>query len=294
MVIGKSGAHVHTAPLALEVQGGSGGGAIGPTGGSVDLLDFVMTGDTRPPACDQNQNYPTAIHAQIVQAMGRLKPQFGLALGDFMYVCSQKLANAQFQMGAYVDGLKAFPSYFALTMGNHECEGGKDCSANPADVNYSTFLAALSQVSQQRAPNYALQIQTRRGRATVVVVADNSFSAVDQAWLEWTLADADLGSAYTIIAKHHPVTGSRTGPAAPWQIISKHKYSLLLMGHNHDYEHKGSNVTPDGRGVICGLGGANVSHTGFCRVQQAADGRLDFTQYDANGNPGDAWSVAPQ
>jgi hypothetical protein len=197
-------------------------------------------------------------------------------------------------MAAYVEGLQAFPAYFALTMGNHECQGGKDCSANLADVNYQAFLAALRQVSGQQSPNYALQIQTRLGRATLVVVADNSFSADDQSWLEQTLADADRASKYTIVAKHHPVTGSRPGPPAPWRILSRHKYSLLLMGHNHDYEHSGANVTPDGRGVICGLGGANLAHTGFCRVQQAPDGRLDFTQYDADGNPGDAWSVAPQ
>jgi hypothetical protein len=253
-----------------------------------------MTGDTRPPACDQNGSYPTAVHAQIVAAMGKLGPQFGLDLGDHMYVCGQSLANAQLQMGYYTQGLKGFPSYFAMTMGNHECEGGKDCSANTTDVNYSTFLAALQQVSQQAQPNYALQIHTRLGRATVVVVADNSFSSADQAWLARTLADADANSKYTLIAKHHPVTGTRPGPAVVWQTIQPHKYSLLLMAHNHDYEHSGSNVTSDGRGVICGLGGANTSHTGFCRVQQAADGTLHFTQYDVNANPGDTWSVPPQ
>ena len=84
-------------------------------------------------------------------------------------------------------------------MGNHECEGGKDCSANTTDVNYSTFLNALKQVSKQTNPNYALQLQTRLGRATLVVVADNSFSAADQAWLTSTLTDADKNSKRTNI-----------------------------------------------------------------------------------------------
>jgi hypothetical protein len=232
------------------------------------------------------------LHAQIVTAMGKMNPQFGLDLGDHMYVCSQNVAAAQAQMGFYVQGLQGFPTYYAMTMGNHECES-LDCSANPNDANYSTYMAALKQVSKQDKPNYALQIATRHGRATLIVVADNSFSAADQQWLERTLADADANSKYTIVAKHHPVAGSRIGPPAPGRIISNHKYSLLLMAHNHDYEHSGSNIGSP-RQVICGLGGANANHTGFCRVQQQADASLSFTQYDMNGNPGDTWSVGPQ
>ena len=47
-----------------------------------------------------------------------------------------------------------------------------------------------------------------------------------------------------------------------------------------------------GRTAICGLGGASTSQTGFCRVQQQADGRLAFTRYDLDGNGLDAWSVS--
>ena len=293
IIVGSGGGLQRTAALALSVQGGNtGGGPVGPAGGTVDLLDFVMTGDTRPSTCGQNAGYPVALHAQIVQSMGRMKPQFGLDLGDHMYVCGQNLAEAQQQMGYYVQGLQGFPAYFAMTMGNHECEGGQDCSANPNDVNYSTYLAALRQVSKQTSPNYALQIQTRLGRATIVVVADNSFGAADRTWLESTLSEADRNSKYTIIAKHHPVTGSRTGPPAPWQVMQNHKYSLVLQAHDHDYAHNTTAFA--GRTVVCGLGGANPSHTGFCRVQQAADGSLQFTQYDVNANPGDTWSVPPQ
>jgi len=293
LIIGTSGSSQRTAALALGVQGGTnGGGPIGPAGGTVDLLDFVMTGDTRPSTCGQSSGYPVALHAQIVQSMGKMNPQFGLDLGDHMYVCGQNLADAQQQMGYYVQGLQGFPAYFAMTMGNHECEGGQDCSANPTDVNYSTYLAALKQVSKQTSPNYALQIQTRLGRATIVVVADNSFAAADRTWLESTLSEADRNSKYTIIAKHHPVTGSRTGPPAPWQVMQNHKFSLVLQAHDHDYAH--NTTAYSGRTVVCGLGGANPSHTGFCRVQQAADGSLHFTQYDVNANPGDTWTVPPQ
>jgi len=261
---------------------------IGSGGGTVDLLDFVLTGDTRPPACDDTAGYPTAIHQQIVRAMAALHPQMALDLGDHMYVCAQNLAMAQQQMALYTEPLAGFPALVFMTMGNHECES-TDCSANPADANYTAYSQALKQVSQQEAPNYALQIQTRLGRVTLAVVADNFFGATQQAWLESTLADADANSTVTLVAKHHPGTGQRTGPAAPWRIINQHKYSLLLTAHDHNYQH--NQTAFSGRSVICGLGGANPANTGFCRVQQTADGLLHFTQYDATGNPHDTWSV---
>lgn len=67
---------------------------------------------------------------------------------------------------------------------------------------------------------------------------------------------------------------------------------MILTAHNHNYSH--DTAAFGGRSVVCGLGGANAAHTGFCRVQQQPDGRLQFTQYDISGNPGDTWSVGPQ
>ena len=268
---------------------GTDGGPIGPTGGAVDLLDFVLTGDTRPPTCAAGELYPTAVHAQVIAAMKAAHPQFALDLGDHMYVCSQDAAAAQRQMDLYTQPLAGFPAPFFMTMGNHECENGADCSARPTDANFSAFSKALARVSGQSLPYYALQIQTRLGRATVVVVADNYFDATAQAWLERTLADADRGSKYTIISKHHPVTGSRMGPLGPWQVIQNHQVSLILTAHDHTYTHDKQAL--GGRTVICGLGGANAAHTGYCRVKQASDGSLSFTQFDVGGNPGDAWTV---
>jgi hypothetical protein len=39
----------------------AGGTGVGPSGGSVTLLHFGMTEDTRPPACEDTANYPTAV-----------------------------------------------------------------------------------------------------------------------------------------------------------------------------------------------------------------------------------------
>ena len=276
--------------LDAGAQDGGSGAGIGPTGGAVDLLDFVLTGDTRPPTCDHTENYPTAIFAQIASAMSAMNPQFGLDLGDHMYVCAQNTAMAQAQMALYVQSVANFKQPFFMTMGNHECEDGADCSSTPTDANYAAYIAALQTVSHEKLPYYALQIQTRLGRATLVFIADDFFDATAQSWLQDTLTDADANSVYTIIIKHHPVTGSRTGPAAPNTVLESHKYSLILTAHDHDYAHSTSQF--GGRSVICGLGGANVSNTGFCRVQQRSDGTLLFTQYDINSNPGSSWSVS--
>jgi hypothetical protein len=102
--------------------------------------------------------------------------------------------------------------------------------------------------------------------------------------------------------KHHPIAetvGSlRSGPSWSYNLITggTHKYTLVLTAHAHDYDHPTSAY--GGRSVICGLGAANTSYTGFCRVQQQGDGTLKFTAYDLFGNvrtdPSSTFVVAPQ
>ena len=278
-----------TATVTAAPQG------VGPTGGNVDLLDFVMTGDTRPGFCNLTSSYPQAAFQQEVVQMGKLNPQFALDLGDHMFVCTNDLSVSTGQMKLYTDALTSAqfkPAWF-MTMGNHECNG-TDCSGSAAstDNNFVAYSAALKAVSQQSLPYYKVDVQTRLGLMRLVMLADNYADQTAQDWAETTLAEADRIAKYTIVARHHPVTGSRSGPQWSWSVIQKHKYSLILTAHNHSYSHDAA--TLGGRSVICGLGAANSSHTGFCRVQQQADGTLSFTQYDLSGNPGDHWSVGPQ
>ncbi len=223
--------------------------------------------------------------------MAAVHPQFGLDLGDHMYACSKDSQAAQDQMNLYVQALAGFPAPFFMTMGNHECES-QDCSGPTGDVNFAAYRNALATVSGKTLPYYSVQIATRFGRATLVVVSDNYFDAAAKSWLESTLSDADANSVYTLIAKHHPVTGSRTGPSGATQVILKHKYSLILTAHNHNYSH--ATAEYGGRSVVCGLGGANTAHVGFCRVTQTSTGQLTLTQYDTSGNPRDSWSVSPR
>jgi hypothetical protein len=265
---------------------------VGPEGGTVDLLDFTITGDTRPPACDLTLLYPKEIIRAEVLQMSALAPQFALDLGDHMFVCTGSAERASAQMQLYVQALQGFSPPWFMTMGNHECQLA-DCSgaAGTLDANYRAYLAALEQVSKRDQPFYLIDIQTRLGLARLVFVADNLQSAEQRAWLESTLREADRIAKYTIVAKHHPIDGSHMGPPWAWAIIRKHKYSLILTAHAHTYAHP---AAASGRSAICGLGGASSTATGFCRVQQLATGELRFVQYDISGNPHDSWSVAPQ
>ena len=132
------------------------------------------------------------------------------------------------------------------------------------------------------------------GTARFVVVADDSWDAAQADWLESTLSSADATAAYTIVARHHPVTGSSTGNSRIVQAIARHKYALILTAHSHFYAHDTTNF--GGRSVIVGIGGVPSSALpGFATVLQSEDGSLSFLRRDANGNPLDVpWSVPPQ
>ena len=276
-------------------------GTVGADGGTVDRLWFATTGDTRPSSCNDTADYPKAAIAQIARAMKALRVQFAVDLGDHMYVCSdtgslsmaELDAAAQAQMGFYLGAIAQGPQAWWMTMGNHECDAAyalrQPCIVGaPHDPNFAAYMTALKRPQ----PYYFNDVQTSAGLARFVVVADDSWDATQSAWLSGTLADADARAKYTIVARHHPVTGTRSGPPEVLSILQQHKYSLLLTAHNHDYEHDTSSW--GSRSAVVGLGGAG-GFWGFGTVLQNTDGTLTFVQRDANGNPiGAAWSVSPQ
>ena len=268
-------------------------GEVGIDGGAAERLWFATTGDTRPGFCDRTQDYPTATIAQIARAMRALRVQFAIDLGDHMYVCNQSLAEAKAQMALYMGGVAQGPGTWWMTMGNHEC--GNDaspysCFAGKGDANFTAYMAAL----RRPLPYYFADVQTSQGKARFVVVADDSWDAAQADWLESTLAGADASARYTIVARHHPVTGARTGNVRIVQAIARHKYSLVLTAHSHLYAHEPAQF--DGRSVIVGLGGApGTAQPGFATILQNTDGSLTFVRRDANGNPIDVpWTVGRQ
>jgi hypothetical protein len=225
--------------------------------------------------------------------MKALRVQLALDLGDHMYVCDQSFAEAKAQMALYMGAVLQGPATWWMTMGNHEC--GNDaapysCFGGHGDANFTAYMAAL----RRPLPYYFADVQTSLGMARFVVVADDSWDAAQAEWLESTLAGADAAARTTIIARHHPVTGARTGNSRIVQTIARHKYSLILTAHSHLYAHDPQAF--GGRSAIVGLGGAPASTPpGFGTVLQNLDGSLTFVRRDANGNPVDVpWTVPPQ
>lgn len=269
---------------------------MGRDGGAVDRLWFAVTGDTRPPSCDESDLYPRKAIAEIAASMKALRVQFALDLGDHMYVCNGSRAEAEQQMGFYMTAVAAGPSTFFMTLGNHDCGStfarrgpASGCFPGSGDANFRAYLAALG----RPLPYYAIDVTTAAGLARFVFVADDAYDAVQADWLERTLADADARARTTVIARHHPMGGPRSGNPEIVQTIERHRYTLLLSAHLHTYAHGRDH---GGRAAILGLGGApSSSPPGFATVLEHADGSLTFTPRDAQGQPvRSAWTVGPR
>ncbi len=279
--------------------GGGGGGAggtsttaIGPTGGTVTLLHFGITGDTRPPNCEDTAGYPTSVITTIAQEFEKLGLAMALDLGDHMYVCNNDLSIATTQMGIYMNAIKSFTGTWFMTMGNHECTG-TPCLPGSGNANYVSYMKALAPIS--KLPYYTLDVQTSLGLVTFVVIADNAWSSAQATWLEATLAAADTKAKYTIVARHHPEGDSTVSTnATSVQIIRNHKFALFLTGHSHYYKHM---TTDGGRDLVMGTGGAPLiaggAFHGYALIDQQADGHLKVTVYDIGNALQDSWSVGP-
>ncbi len=268
-------------------------GNVGFGGGTADRLYFAVTGDTRPGACDATDQYPTAAITQIAASMKALKVQFALDLGDHMFVCNNSVAEAQQQMGFYTTAIAGGPSTWWMSMGNHECGSayaGSGCATGTPDANFDVFMAALKRPK----PWYSTEVQTSAGLARFVFVADDAWSDEQAKWLEATLSDADQNARYTIVSRHHPVSGSRTGSAVIIKAIVGHKFTLLLTAHEHAYAHDPKLY--GGRTAIVGIGGGPSSAPpGFGTIMQNTDGSMTFVLRDLTGNPaGTPWTVQPQ
>jgi hypothetical protein len=277
-----------------DAGGGSGGTSIGvgPTGGSVTLLHFGLTGDTRGSACEDTAGYPTNIISTISSQFEQLGLQFALDLGDHMYVCNNSLATATTQMNLYMSAIKSFTGTFFMTMGNHECTA-TPCLSGSGNANYVAYMAALASISTS--PYYTFDINTSLGLATFVIVADNAWDQNQATWLDQTLGAADQKAKYTIVARHHPESDSSVSTnLQSMQIIRNHKFALFLTGHSHLYKHT---TIDNGRDLVLGTGGAPLiaggAFHGYALVDQQGDGQLKVSVYDVANALQDSWSVGP-
>jgi len=252
-----------------------------------------VTGDTRPPNCGETANYPTAIINAIVDQMKAKGAQFAIDAGDHIYVCNSDFSAATTQMNLYLQATARLGKTFFMTQGNHECYP-TPCLPGSSSVNHRAYMQALAPISAT--PYYSFDVQTSGGLATFVIIADNSWDATQEAWLQQTLTTADSRAKYTIVVRHHPQSDSAVATnGAMMALIRTHKFALLLTGHSHYYRREAAD---NGRDLIVGIGGAPLvvagAFYGYLMVEQQRTGRLQVSVYDLNTNTiVDSFSVGP-
>lgn len=280
--------------MAIQVMPG----AIGPKGGTVDRLYFAFHGDARPANCNDTPNYPKDILSSIFTREAARNVEFAIDLGDHFFGCGTgKYNTAPAQMAIYMNASKLLPALTFLTMGNHECRSSGLCHPGDGDENLAAYLPALAPISAT--PYYTFDVHTSQGIATFVVIADNAWDNTEQQWLESTLTKADANSKYTIITRHHPIDNvDLPNMMVEWNMIQKHKYTLFMTGHTHEYKHD-TYLDPSKRTLRMGISGApfngNTMFYGYGTVDQQQGGNLLVKIYDqATDAIQDTWSVTPQ
>jgi hypothetical protein len=256
-------------------------------------LFFAFHGDVRPAACDDAAGYPTPVIEAIFRREAALGAEFAVDLGDHMYVCNGTLDEARAQMGHYLDAAKLLGAPTYMTMGNHECRT-EQCAPGSNDPNFVAFSEALAPTSDR--PWYRVDVPARGGIAAIVVIADSAWDEAQARWLEATLADAERAAKYVIVVRHHPAGDTLLHTVDEWAIIARHRYTLLLAGHSHQYRHD-VDYDPSGRSLRLGLGGGPLDegarYFGFGTVEQNPDDSLTVKIHDvATGQVEDAFTVA--
>ncbi len=273
-------------------QSGTGGaatsGVTGISGGTLDLLNFVIVGDTRPPNEDDTAGYPTAVITKIwadVEAFSP-RPAFAVTTGDYQYANPTGTQQAA-QIGLYLTARKTFSNVSFPAMGNHECTGytNSNCGTGNADgltTNYNVFMSKMLAPLGVTLPYYTVNIAssaaaTKAWTAKVVVIAANAWDTAQATWLDAELAKA---TTYTFVVRHESVTANTAPGVTPSQtILANHPYTLALIGHTHEYYYSAQN-----REVVVGNGGAPLSGSGnygyVVAQQRASDGAIVFSSYD--------------
>ena len=281
-------------PVACTPPSASG---VTASGGTVDRLFFGITGDTR--MMTSASSYPSSLQTvinNIYTQMGQKGVQFAIDQGDHME--ASNATEAATQMGNYLTAAGMLGKPVFMTMGNHECSNsynpGSDCTTScTGDYKCNAFLNALGK-SQ---PYYRFDVMTGTGKATFIVVADDTWNATQSSWLTTQLTDADANSKYTFVSKHHPEGNTdQTFFTEIENIVRAHKYTLFLTGHSHEYKREPA----DPRAIVMGLGGApfdnpNQMFWGYGTVMQCPDDHIYVTIYDqATGNVYASFNVPPQ
>jgi hypothetical protein len=269
-------------PLAGHAGGGGGGG---PSSTS-PALNFGVFGDCRPER--PGSPYPVTVLGNIFTLMQQKSIQFALGTGDYMFADTQ--ADVDAQMVSYEQSQAHYtlgPVYHV--MGNHECTGAtaSNCPNGNETPNVRAFMSKLVPSGTPN-PYYRVDVDTPHGKAKFLFIAANAWSPAQATWLEEQLADM---TQYTFVIRHEPSGTSAPGVTPSDQLLRGASYTLLLMGHYHEFRRY------DAKHVISGNGGAPVrageaAGYGWLWVQQLEDGALALTEIDeTTGDPIETWKI---
>ncbi len=268
---------------ASDPLGGSPQAAVDQIAVAEAQLSFAIIGDTRPAVVDDTAAYPSAVITTIFQDLQAESPRPGFAVGTGDYQFSSNGSSATSpQLDMYLKARSAFSNPEYPTMGNHECTGAtkSNCGAGTSDgvtSIYSTFVSKILTPLGIHNPYYSLLVKpaSNAWSAKIVFVAANAWTPAQASWLDSILAQP---STYTFIVRHESSQASTAPGVTPsGQIIAKHPYTMLIVGHDHTYKRLSQ------KEVIVGNGGAPLttgSVYGYGIVSQRSDGSIQLTFYN--------------
>ena len=261
--------------------------------GALPTLSFAIVGDTRPANEDDVAGYPTAIITKIWQDVAAANPAFAVTTGNYMFASpTHKPSTAEAQLKLYVSAQSNFKGPVYHAMGNDECTGANNsnCGAGNPDgltPNYQAFMSKLVRPEGHGRPYHVMHFHDPYNvwTAKFVIIAGNAWDAAQAAWLNRVLAEP---TTYTFIVRN-PSTVDNMAPCLAGKgssnadtIISKHPFTLLIVGHTHTYAYYASE-----KQLIVGNGGAPLAGSvnyGYVIGTRQPNGTLKFTAYDYSTN----------
>jgi hypothetical protein len=275
-------------------------------------------GDTRPASEDDPSGYPTSIINPIFQDLQAQSPRPVLAVGtgDYQFSSVSSTSDANEQLQTYMSARAAFSGAFFPAMGNHECGVASGCSTSDncncvsgqggtSSANLNAFLSEMLQPIGQTKPYYSINVNATDNSWTAkfVMTAANAWDSTQQSWLQGVMAQK---TTYTFVVRHEPtdtaVSDVPPGVAGVDAVLTANPYTLLLVGHTHNYGHYttyfpgtlacGSNCPPASKAVVIGNGGAPITGSstyGYVIFAQRCDGAIVVDEYNYMTNATDSY-----
>lgn len=257
---------------------------VGPSGGTVDSLDFAVVGDTRPALPDGISGYPVGVITRIWQDVENEmpRPSFAVTTGDYLLADPWSDEGGE-QLDAYLTARANFENTVFYALGNHECATTTTSNCGPGTFwgethPYRDFKAKMLSVIGRTDPYYSFRVDANDGSWTAkfVVIAGNYWNADQAAWLDQAMADP---TTYTFVVRHEGYAANTAPGVTPSEaILAQYPYTLMLAGHVHTFTYDLGH-----KEVLTGNGGAPLESSvnyGYTVVQRDDDGTIRVTNYD--------------